>query len=296
MIKKLLLALSLVFSTSVVKAAELNFYRLQESVYKVYKMREDGSPYMVASSFAVNSGGQTYLITNNHVCLSLAGPGGSYVKIVNGPSKNIARDYDPIVSVYVMPRSDVCVAQTLHRHPGLTLAEHSAGFQQKITVFGYLGRSEFSMTNDGRLYGDEKVSEYAGMMSCKDNPPSGGSINYFICLRHDRYPKFKDSTIFLSTLNVGPGFSGSPVLNEYGEVVGIIARYAPPSKMYGNGDGLYYDVAYIKKALSEKQLIPVDDKNFAEDSHLIETSLKFSEVMYNIEYFFKYYIFGYSEW
>ena len=271
--KLLLAALSIFFGLSA--KADLDYNAMQPSVFKVYKMSQDDKPYMVASAFAVNGDdGKTYMITNDHVCFGLAGPGKSYVKVVNGGSKKYdSPDYDQITDVSPMPGSDICVIKTKGYHPGLKLATYSAKIFDVVTVFGYIGRSDYSMPTHGYMYGYDTVVDDGGFRNCKDYPPHA-IRNKILCWFYPRYPMMVNSNVMVATVNVGPGYSGSPVLNQNGEVVGIIARYMPPSELYGNGDGIFYDVSEIRKAINTAHMEPVSNPDLSDRATILDYANK----------------------
>lgn len=272
---KLLIAFLLLSHTAF---ADINFQSAQDSVYKVYKMDADEEPHMVATAFSLEYQNNTYMITNNHVCSALGGPGGAYVKIINGPSKELKTDYDEITHASMTPNSDVCVMQTKHKHKGLKLSQIPTSLYQVLTVFGYLGRSDFSMITQGRLYGTEEVEDFAGFRNCKNNPPFGG-LQRFFCMKYSKYPILSKSIVNMATVNVGPGFSGSPVLDQNGDVVGIISRYMPPSKIYGNGDGILYPSSYIVNAIKDAKFISIKSEAFNKDVKIWELFIKLNDTI-----------------
>ena len=278
-----LVGLALLLSAVTAKA-DLDYSRLQHSVYKVYKMNAKGEPHMVASSFAVNYGNSTYLITNNHVCFGLAGPGKSYIKVNNGPSENYTNpnDYDEIKQVSPMPSSDVCVIKTAQQHPGLNFAWSPLTIHQPVTAFGYIGRSDYIMISHGYMYGTLDVMDYGGFRDCRAYPPKWVK-DRIICLVSEKYPIFIKNWLQTANVNVGPGYSGSPVLDANGDIVGITARYMPPSSIYGNGDGMFYNDSFIIKAIETANFVPVTDPKLYEDSKLIDYVSKASEFVEDLE-------------
>lgn len=269
----LLAALMLLFGISA--KADLDYKALQPSVFKVYKLTPKGEPYIVASAFSVTGDdGKNYMITNDHVCFGLSGPGKSYVKVIDGSStKYGSADYDQITDVSPMPGSDVCVLKTKGTHPGLRLSSASAQIFDIVTVFGYIGRSDYSMPTHGYMYGYDTVVDDGALRNCKDYPPHAFR-NKVICWFYPRYPMMVNSSVMTATVNVGPGYSGSPVLNSNSEVIGIIARYMPPSDLYGNGDGIFYDVSVIRKAIATVHFEPVDNPDLAERAIIIDYANK----------------------
>jgi hypothetical protein len=247
-------------------------------------------PYMVATTFALNYKGSTYLVTNNHVCASLSGDGTAYIKTVNGPSVLYDRDYDVITEVSVTKQSDVCIMKTVNPHLGLNLSMYPTYLQQPVTVFGFLGRSDFGMVTIGKMYGSDSMIDYAGFVSCKEKPPRRLSIENFICLSKDKYPITSLSPVLMATVNIGPGFSGSPVLNSYGEVVGIVSRYMPPSKIYGNGDGIYYPSSYIMQAIDNAKFVDVTSEEFDRDMTIWKKYQDMTDAYYKVMSFINRYI------
>ena len=268
--RSLLVGLAL-FLISFSAKADLDYARLQQSVYKVYKMNAKEEPHMVASSFAVNYGNATYLITNNHVCFGLAGPGKAYIKVNNGPSEKYTNpaDYDQIVQVSPLEGSDVCVIRTKNQHPGLNFAWSPLKIHQPVTAFGYIGRSDYIMISHGYMYGTLDVMDYDGFRDCQAYPPKF-TKDKIICIVYSKYPIFKKNYLATANVNVGPGYSGSPVLDVNGDIVGITARYMPPSSIYGNGDGMFYDDSFIINAITTANFIPVTSPELYEDSKLID--------------------------
>jgi hypothetical protein len=272
-VRLFLAALTILFGLSA--HADLDYKALQSSVYKVYKMTTDGKPYMVASAFAVTyDDGKNYMITNNHVCFGLAGPGKSYVKVIDGSSdKYTGGDYDQITDVSTTAESDICVIKTKSYHPGLILSRTSAKIFDTVTVFGYIGRSDYSMPTHGYMYGYDRVTDYAGFKSCRDYPPHAFR-NKILCWFYDRYPMMTSSNVLVANVNIGPGYSGSPVFNDGGEVAGIVARYIPPSDIYGNGDGIFYDVNVIRRAIDTAHMEPVDNPDLYYRSIILDYANK----------------------
>lgn len=291
MIKLLISLIAVLISSASIASTlltpnNINYPKAQESVYKVYKMDEDDRPRMVATAFALNYMGNTYIVTNNHVCEGLAGPGDSYIKIRNGSTEDLANDYDLITDVSITRNSDVCIMKTANPHPGLNMSKSPASLYQTVTVFGYLGRSDFSMISPGKLYGSEAVEDFAGFISCKERPPAIKSVEAIICAMYGYYPLLSRSTVYTATVNIGPGFSGSPVLDNNGDVVGIVSRYMPPSKIYGNGDGIFYSTEYIINAIQTATFIPVDDEQLEKNVKVWDIYMNMKEALFTITAFF----------
>ena len=157
-------------------------------------------------------------------------------------------------------------------YPGLALNSSQAMPTDNILIAGFVGRSLDLMFVDGKVYGT-MVKEYPDKLkSCMFNEPQD-SANKVTCNFFTEYPTYKVRKLQVGVNNIGPGFSGSPVLKD-GKVVGIVSRYFTPNTASGyyNGDVIFFpinDIIEVLKA-SEGNMMSINGKDYDKRNQIYE--------------------------
>jgi S1-C subfamily serine protease len=268
MIKLLLqtiVAVCLSFSAS----ASTNIKDLKKSVFKIAVFEKLGPS--VATAFVIKQDGVKYIVTNNHVCDSFF----KSVSAVLIPTATIpvvpkrsqqAAKFDGVTAYYMHPGSDICVISTSNQnqYEGLTLSNNEVEPTDDILISGFVGRSTDLMYVTGKVYGSVVIPHPLKLNNCILSPPGPKDIASAItCTVFGSYPTYQNKKLITAVNNIGPGFSGSPVIKD-GNVVGIVSRYFLPGSGYNNEDVVFFPVSDIKAAIkaSKDKLVPFDSKEY----------------------------------
>jgi S1-C subfamily serine protease len=262
--------------------ADIDFKQVNKSVFKIESRTKKG-PY-VATAFILKTDSGNVGVTNNHVCGGFADSSVAFLRLtdtVDEIKSNDPEQADLVTEVYMAPGADICLIKTknLASYPALKLADKGPEIHDKVTVTGYVGRSISMMTVEGRAYGSIRHEDPAAIRSCADSPPSIKSPENIICVMLKKYMVYQPVNLTASTANIGPGFSGSPVLNQNGKVSGIVARYFVPSEIYSNGDGLFYDLKYLKASLQDPKYIKFDSEELAIYSKTVKANTQLRDFL-----------------
>lgn len=153
------------------------------------------------TGFKVSYKGATYYLTNRHVCLA--------IKSIKGeplPSITINGDMESILAMD--SRHDICLVKCTNCSGGLKLAS-SYNIDEKVVLIGH-PRGQNRTFREGRI-----VAKGSRIFPWLPMP-------------------FMRSFIKVSTIAY-PGNSGSPIVNKWGNVVGILFA----------GDRAYHTEAYV---------------------------------------------------
>jgi hypothetical protein len=261
----------LILMSLTVQANELK--GLSSSIFKIAEYDKKSRLSGVATAFAVRYNGETYMVTNNHVCDSfyrstaaiLFKSGNDYTKSAV-LRKAITNDGDVVKTYYMHKGSDICIfkSEKMSEYTPLAISKDSLDPSDKILVAGFVGRAKDLMFVDGRVYGSVSIKHPGALLDCSSNPPQGNdTASNIICQAFKSYPEYILKSLKNATANIGPGFSGSPVL--VGTTVrGIISRYYRPASGYSNGDAIFFESKDIIEAInaSTKKMVKFSSDEF----------------------------------
>ncbi len=267
MIRRLLMSLIFLVGTHSYGASS-DLKKLSDSIFKIATYERLGPG--VATAFAVEYKGKKYMVTNNHVCDSFY-KSKRIVLIKSGTHSEVPRtapefvNTDPVTQYYMHYGADICIFQSrdMDNYRGLNLASESAEPTDDILISGFVGRSLDLMYIQGKVYGSTNIKHPAELKSCLLEPPAPKTSSDITCTFFTEYPSYIVKKLQTASNNIGPGFSGSPVLMD-GKVVGIVSRYYVPASGYSNGDVIFFPVADIISAIeaSNEGMVLVNSKDF----------------------------------
>lgn len=258
--------LGLTFSTQAMANRDLK--DLKKSIVKIAIYTSDGP--IVATAFAVSQNSEKYLVTNNHVCEVFYKS--KRVVLIDSQTKELLprakKDFeglDTITDYYMAPGADICVMKStqLSKYSGLSLNSDDAEPTEDIMIAGFVGRSMDLMYVQGKVYGTVGIDHPVELKSCLFFPPKPSTSGSMTCSFFAEYPTYVKKTLQTAVNNIGPGFSGSPVLQN-GKVSGIVCRYYAPQSGYSNGDVIFFPVSDLKKVLEDapKSMVKVDSTQY----------------------------------
>lgn len=242
------IVLSGVLIYTTIKAPEIHDYFLTEyikdKVFYIKQVRsliENGGG---GTGFAVKAkSGKTYILTNAHVCIS----------VLNEKNEVLLQDSQN--HVFIMPvleisnLTDICIIKAPKKVKGLSLASEDIFINQSIRVLGHPELKSLTLTK-GEIVRREDTILNAGVVVDSDSPcqicelifqlyPNVGyreskycngpmyftetiSVNLgFLDVGVDICKAFIKNT-YVSSAIVKPGSSGSPLLNIWGRIVGVV--------------------------------------------------------------------------
>ena len=237
--------------------------RVAPSIHKVitFKNRkeDDVSGYATAF-FAKLPDGKVLGITNNHVCAVMIGKGReTFLRLVDSKEKiNYDKEALKVDKISMAMGEDICFF-SVKGEPGSYLElGNDVTKLDKISVVGYPGMQFNIIAEDGYSSDSITLNEAADLVKCLG--PVNNEFDYLMCNSFKGVTlSFHDVSQFQITPNIGPGFSGSPVIDPQGKVIGLIARYVEPTEEYTNGHGLFIPVSKIKKYAEKVELLSPDD-------------------------------------
>lgn len=272
MIKAALTAALLLTSLSAHPADKSVVQRTAQYVHKlvVFKNRKAEDITGYGTAFFAKIDGKIVGVTNNHLCEIMAGKE-TYLRKRDGDKDVNFDSTDEALKVKEISMSmgeDICFFTVDKGAPkdALELGEDVAKLD-KIIIIGYPGGQFNVIVEDGYTSDTRMVNEPAALVKC--GTPAN-KAEYLMCQLFGGLTfKFQSAKLYQITPNIGPGFSGSPVVDLQGKVVGIIARYVQPTEDYTNGHGLYVPVSSIKKYSKAIQMVSVTDKKVREFALLV---------------------------
>lgn len=194
------LALTLLLTLLACAPAPYNDHR--ESVYYVKLGRSGGT------GFATTTGlGRTVIVTNDHICRESTN---GFVEL----SQDDLFVSQPAEIIYTSSLYDVCLVKSPKDAVPLSLAE-KVTLLERIYVVGHPHLNPVKATS-GELQDRVMIEVNEGAGACPQGPNFRTVETMFgnFCLG-----KF---SAYLSDAPSAPGNSGSPVLNEQGEVIGVL--------------------------------------------------------------------------
>lgn len=158
--------------------------------------------------------GKVYTITNAHVC-ELAKDGMVMVELESNSERFIPRR---VLEVY--EKNDLCLVEGIEGYKGLKLAsDYSLG--EPVWAIGYPMGESMNISN-GRIKSRSIVELIAENVLPKDCDKPGLQMRSFQSL----FGRLEMCTIqrraLMTNVDTYPGNSGSPLVNIYGNVVGVI--------------------------------------------------------------------------
>jgi S1-C subfamily serine protease len=188
--------------------------------------------------FVKTPAGNNFILTNNHVC-RLADA--ADVLLID------SEYYAQVVSH--SPDHDLCLVSNPLNIEGINIAKNSRNGQE-VFVVGHPLLEPLALIK-GQISGSINIPILIGYnLPCdgKDEKKVDLSDNLFAALAGIESACIKNFDAQATTLNILPGNSGSPVVNQEGQVVGV----AFAGREDGPGRGYIVPLSYIQKFLSDK--------------------------------------------
>lgn len=161
------------------------------------------------TGFHVLSNGQTYVITNHHVCANST-DGTMYLRH-NQTDRGQARKI-----LFQSSEADLCVIEKLDDKEALELGESPSRLQH-VWVLGHPHLMDLALT-DGRVIArtDVQIAEQVQSPDQCQGPKKTLMVSIFglLCLEKD--------DVIMTSVPGQPGNSGSPLLDADGKVVGVV--------------------------------------------------------------------------
>ena len=160
--------------------------------------------------------GQVYIMTNVHIC-EMAKNGKELLIGEGDPSSFIPRKV-----IFMSKKHDVCLVEPLPGHEGVSIAS-SVDVGEKVTIAGHPQLRPLSLEEGEIINKDATVRIAKSIITSEDQakecvgevtevPTFFGPIS--ICISVDQ--------AYQAKLIAYPGNSGSPVVNKWGNVVGLL--------------------------------------------------------------------------
>lgn len=188
------------------------------------------------TGFGIQYEGNKYILTNAHVCeLDKMVPNGLYVNLNEGRKVKAKilrayKDHDLCLIEHVQGLNTLSLGET----PSMGEMLHAVGYpslQPKTLTSGeFVGYGNVYVAIEQAMFADE-------LRTCRPTDIIQSAWGSVVCIR-----KYYSS---LTTIPILGGSSGSPILNSYGNVVGVAFAGSP----MGNNWAKVVPVDFIKKFL-----------------------------------------------
>lgn len=257
-------------------AGGLDFNEINKSVYKIQVLKKTGVPnaelYSGTGFFINDSKLGNVLVTNDHICASMY-KGLPIIVVSDDGELKTGEDFEGIGWVYLAPGMDICIAKLLKQDqtfPALKLSTKKPKIYDPITVTGYDGEKQM-LISEGYIYGETKERYYDHVEKISPTTQRPGSAEYYMADEFGSIPIFKEITQLKGTTRVSPGYSGSPVLNVKGEVIGIVNGYDIPTEVDNKSYAYFFTADHIREALKSAELGPYNHAYFLKrERYLLE--------------------------
>jgi S1-C subfamily serine protease len=217
----------LIVGFSVTEGQQMHLKYLRNKVSKnVVMIKDVGAPNGGGGTgFHVKAAsGKTYILTNHHVCnvgKKEAFPG-KQMLIFKADGSTAVRK---IIATY--DRNDLCLIEGVDGVSGLSVAsDNTTG--DIVSAVGHPHLRPITMTR-GELAA-ESTAEFLwktvnNQSECKGYNMYSIPIPFELAMRYgtsDRYACIRKTDVMLTTVQVLPGSSGSPTVNYFGQIVGVV--------------------------------------------------------------------------
>lgn len=283
--------LLLVFLLAAQSNASTDIKKLKDSVFKISVYGQDGA-ISVATAFSAVLGKDKVLVTNNHVCDAFY-----KAKRANLISSECLSEIprtdakcevlDTVTEYYMHKGSDICIMKSERSddYVPLKLSSSKAEPTDSVLISGFVGRSLDLMYVDGKVYGTVSHTQPKDLVSCL-LASRNTAANKITCAYFTKYPTYIQKRLQVGVNNIGPGFSGSPVIKN-GYIVGIVSMYIRPnpSSGYYNGDVIFYSLEDLSEAIKSHKgnLVKFDSLEYKEFIQITKFDSDISSVLFDLE-------------
>lgn len=209
-----------VFSTGCVKEksfsnTEKNFDRYQfRNTAKRHVVKVMGLEGGHGSGFVTIHKGKSYIISNRHVCNIQKDEDYMYIQYAESDVKHLVK------KIKIAKEHDLCALENVRstNFGGFKLAEKMPRIGEQVFSFGFPHGSPATMM-DGEFTGEKEIympKEYEKDGSCDGLEKELNTFFGTLTVCGDNYPTFQTTT------TVYPGNSGSALINQKGEAIGVI--------------------------------------------------------------------------
>lgn len=208
------LAVTILFSGNI----KDSYYRdnVGQNVVRIFNMEKTGS----GSGFHIkDKHGNMFILTNKHVC-EIADKKGMVLVEVNGEEipRKVVEKYE---------HHDLCLVEPVPNHETYIDIASSSELGEDLTIVGHPGGRDLTLSH-GELIGKKIIHLGDPVESedqCKDGEIRFNPFMGYICLK-------AVIATSISAISYG-GNSGSPVVNKYGNVIGVLfAGSSQPTDSY----------------------------------------------------------------
>lgn len=173
-----------------------------------------------------NTQSESLILTNNHVCQGALAEGGKVV--------TVDKREHLVTGFYTSVEHDLClVTVSSDLGASVTIAEKTPKMYEKATITGHPSLMPNVVTT-GHFSGNEIIQLIVGVRKCTEKDADNPDAAEF-CAFFGVAPIIRNFSSTAVSATIMPGSSGSAVLNENGELAGLVFA--------GKGRGLSY--AYI---------------------------------------------------
>ena len=193
-----------------------------------------GSDRGYGTAFSVVFNNKVYVITNHHVCEF------RYKKTLYAHAE-VGDKWHKLTKIASFAKQDICILKSPTIKSGLRLSKVNAELKQDIRVIGHprSGRLTISFGNVW-IYTEVYIKNWLTKEECTKSYYRWQTFRFF-GMKYSHCVEVRES--YGIDALVMPGSSGSPVLDNYNRVMGVI--YAGSM-----GDGYFMGVEHIREVLA----------------------------------------------